>query len=50
MRFFEKLCWPFWDLWFNLKYYLDSVTEIRVGQNRKCPALKQRTKAIQRKL
>ena len=54
MQLFKKLrrlCWPFWDLWFNLEFYLESVTKIRACHQRKCPSLKQhRVKAIRQKL
>ena len=43
-------CWPFWSLWFNLKFYLDSVSKIRVSHYQKCSELKRRSTKIQRKL
>ena len=46
----RRLCWPFWDLWFNLKYYLDSVSQVRAGHDLRGQISSHRAQAIQRKL
>ena len=53
LKFFiipERRCWPFWDLWFNLKFYLESVTKVRAGHDRKCEISRERAMSIQRKI
>ena len=53
MKFIQiprRLRWPFWDLWFYLKFYLDSVTQVRDGHDQKCQVLSERAQKIQRKI
>lgn len=41
---FRRLWWPFWDVWYNLKFYLDSTFVIREGLHNSRSIVKEEAK------